>query len=462
MRRDRWPLIGLLTANGVSITGNSFTVFALPLFVLETTGDAAKTGLAAGASTLPIMLSAAFSGTVADRVGHRRTSVVSDLLSACIVALVPLLHWTVGIAYWQLLVLIFLRSFLTTPGETARGAMLPGLTERAGTSLERGTGAYDGVSRGARMLGASLAGVTLGFLSVPAMLLVDAVTFCVSAAIVLRLVPAPPKVDRERTRYLSDLREGLRYLREDRTVRAVVLLCLTTNMLDAGFGGVMMPYYAREVLGDPRVLGLVAGVMSGAALAGALLFGAIGQRLPRRATFFVAYLVCGCPRFFAVALEMPVPVLVGVVAVSGLCAGSLNPIMDTAIFDRVPEHLRARVWGVVIAGSSAALPVGGVVAGMAVERWGLVPTVASFGTAYLLATLTPLVGPAWSGLERRVEPAADDGGEPSGVDGREVVVVAVDEHRSDDDGARVGAQPWRDVEVGAANLGDGGAFGVDP
>lgn len=463
MSRDRRPLFGLLVANGISIAGNAFTLFAIPLYVLETTGSATRTGLAAGVSTLPIMLSAAFSGTVADRVGYRRTSIGSDLASAVIVLLIPVLHRTVGIEYWQLLVLVFLRSFFTTPGETARGALLPDLTVRAGTTLERGTGAYDAVSRGARMVGYPVAGALIVLIGAPNLLLVDAATFVLSALMVAKFVPRPPRVERERTRYLADLREGLAYMKRDATVRSIVLMCLVTNMLDAGFGGLMLPVYAETVLNDRRVLGLLVGVMGGAALAGALLFSAFGQRLPRRATFFVAFLLCGPPRFFAFALGAPVAALVAVTVVSGLFAGALNPIMDTAIFDRVPVALRARVWGVVIAGCSAAIPVGGVAAGFAVEEVGLVPTLWAFGLAYLLVTLTPLVGSSWSGLERRAEPFGEDGGEPGGVDGREVVVVAVDEHRPDDDGARRrGAEERLDVEVGATSLGDGGAFRVDP
>ena len=429
--RDRRPLAGLLIANAISIAGNAFTLFAIPLFVLETTGSATKTGIAAGVSTLPIVLSAAFSGTLADRVGYRRTSIGSDVASAGIVILLPLLHGTVGVEYWQVLVLVFLRSFLATPGETARGALLPDLTVLAGTSLERGTGAYDAVSRGARMVGFPLAGLLIALLGAPNMLIVDAVTFLVSAAVVAKYVPVPPRVERERTRYLSDLGEGLAYLREDATVRSIVLMCLVTNMLDAGFGGLMLPVYAEQVLHDRRALGILVGVGGGAALAGALLFSAYGQRLPRRAAFFVAFLLCGPPRFFIVALESPLAALIAVTFMSGLFAGALNPIMDTAIFDRVPSALRARVWGVVIAGCSAAIPVGGVVAGFSVEELGLRTTLVAFGTVYLLVTLTPLVGSSWSGLERRVD------------------LVDVTE-------------PHLDVEVSAVGLGDGGVFGVDP
>ena len=394
----RRPLVGLLTANAVSITGNMLTVAAVPWFVLETTGSPGKAGIVYGVSSLPIMLSAAFSGTFADRIGHRRASIVSDLGSASIVMLVPLLHAAGRLAFWQILAIVFLRSLLATPGETARGALLPALAE--GGSLERSTSAYDAVARGARMIGFPLAGVLIGAIGAPNLLFLDAATFCLSALIVARFVPAPPKVARERSPFIADLRAGLAYVRDDRLVRNVVLLCMATNMLDAGMGGVLFPVHVKEVIQDPRVLGLPLGVSAGASVAGAVAFGAWGSRLPRRRTFVVAYVLCGIPRFAVLALHAPLAVIVAVFGLSGLAAGCLNPIMDTSLYERLPENMRARVFGVVFAGCTAAMPVGGLVAGLAVSRAGLTATLWAFGLAYLLVTLAPAVFRSWSGLER--------------------------------------------------------------
>ncbi len=408
MSRDRKPFLGLLTANAISITGNILTVLAIPWFVLQTTGSATRTGITAGVSTLPIILSAAFSGTLADRVGLRLTSIGSDLASAAIVVTIPLLHGTVGIEFWQLLVLVFLRSAFTTPGETARAALLPELVPLAGTSLERATSGYDAVSRGARMVGAPVAGLLIAAIGAPNLLFVDAATFLLSATVVALFVPRPPRKERERGNYLEDLRTGYAYIRGDATIRSIVVICLLTNMLDAGFGSVFLPVHSERVLGSPKAFGLIIGVSGGAALAGALAFGAMGARLPRRATFVVGYFLCGAPRFVALALGAPLPVIVAVGALSGFASGSLNPIMDTTLFERVPVDMRARVWGVVYAGCFAAVPVGSVTAGFAVANLGLAPALWAFGIAYVVVTLWPAVGPEWAGLNRREpEPVAE-------------------------------------------------------
>src|SRR5215213_846482 len=106
--RNRKPFIALLAADGISQTGNMLTMLAVPWFVLETTGSAAKTGLTAAIGAVAVVVAGVLGGALVDRLGHKRTSIISDLASGLTVALIPLLHLTIGLAFWQLLILMFL------------------------------------------------------------------------------------------------------------------------------------------------------------------------------------------------------------------------------------------------------------------------------------------------------------------------------------------------------------------
>ena len=236
------PLRSLLAANAVSIAGTSMTLLALPWFVLVTTGSATRTGVVAACETVPLVLAAAGGGPLIDRIGARRAAICSDVASAAGVALIPLVHQTVGLAFWQLCLLVALVGLARAPGETARRCLLPGLVELAGTPVERATSAYDGVSRGARMIGTPAAGALIAVLGPANVLLVDALSFLVSAALVARSVPpaAPPAVSSE-LGYVSQLREGWRGLRADRLLSAVTAMVCLTNLLDAGFATCCCP-----------------------------------------------------------------------------------------------------------------------------------------------------------------------------------------------------------------------------
>jgi MFS family permease len=281
----RRPLIVLLSANAVSLTGNVLSMLAVPWFVLQTTGSPARTGLAACASTLPVVISATFAGTLIDRFGLRRSSVLSDLFSGVMVLTVPALYLTVGLSYGMLLVLLFARWLLATPGETARGALIPDLAARGRLTIERATAAYDGAYRGAKMVGAPLAGVLIVWLGPTDLLLIDGSTFLLSAALIRVGVPRPPDKGGDRDGYVDSLREGVAFLWNDRLLRSAVGMVLITNLLDTGLGQVLLPLYARDVAHDPRAYGLLVGAVGAGAVAGTVAYGMLGPRLPRRMTF---------------------------------------------------------------------------------------------------------------------------------------------------------------------------------
>ncbi|WP_238448875.1 MFS transporter [Micromonospora sp. 4G55] len=100
------------------------------------------------------------------------------------------------------------------------------------------------------------------------------------------------------------------------------------------------------------------------------------------------------------AAAPPLPVVVAIFAVSGLAAGAINPLIGAVKLERVPAHMRARVYGVVGAGAWAAMPLGALGAGLATDRFGTTATLVTIGTAYVLVVLTPLLGGPWRRMGR--------------------------------------------------------------
>jgi MFS family permease len=404
----RVPIAGLLAANAISITGNRLTQIAIPWFVLQSTGSVGKTGLVGFFSLLPFVISSALGGVVVDRLGWRHASIVADLASGATVLAIPILYHTTGLPFAALLALVFAGALLDAPGQTAREAMLPDLLEPAGMSLERGTSLFDGVSRGANMVGAPLAGVLIAVVGATNVLVLDAVTFAVSALLMFVCVPSSVRGHADEVEgvgYVTQLREGFGFLWRTPIVRAIVVMVLVTNTLDAGMGGVLLPVYANQVLDSVLALGLMVGAFGITAFAGTLVFAWIGHRAPRVATLVTGFTLGGPIRFFLLAAMPGVgPAVIGF-AICGIGIGPINPILGTLGYERVPPALRARVFGALSAGVMAGAPIGAVLAAGCVELVGLQKTLIAFGVVYLACTLSPLVVPAWRGAERRPAPA---------------------------------------------------------
>jgi MFS family permease len=398
----RAPLYALYAAETISLAGNSVAQLAIPWYVLITTGSATLTGLAVFFNFLPIVLAAFFGGVVVDRLGFRATSIVADLASAAAVAAIPLLESTVGIELWQLFALVFLGALLDAPGATARAALLPDVVELAGARMERASGIRSAIQQCAILIGAPVGGVLVAAFGATTALWLDAASFLVSAALVGFFVPRPAAAaageEEAPGRFFKELTEGMRFIWERRVLRAVVLMVLLSNLLEAPFP-VVMSVFAREEYGSASDLGLMFGVFGGGALAGSLVYSAIGHRLPRRRTFLWCF--AGIPiAYLALATLPPLPVALVALAVTGLVAGPINPLLFTVLTEIVPTQLRGRVFGAVRGGAWAAIPLGTLVGGVLVGAIGVAPTFLAIGVLLALVVAYGFVNPAFREMDK--------------------------------------------------------------
>ena len=385
----RAPFAALLVANAISLIGNQLTIVAIPWFVLQSTGSAIRAGQVGAAGALAAVGAALVGGGIVDRLGARRTSIATDLASGAAVALIPLLARTVGLAFWQLLPLVFLRALLNTPGGAARQTLLPEVIARAGLRSERGNAAYQAVQNGAQLLGPALAGVLIVTLGTGNVLWLDAATFLASAGITASFVPRPASVsDRAghsaRASLLTDLGEGLRFLRRDPIIRAITATSAIGNFLATALFAVILPVYVRLRFGDAVALGLLLAGWGAGALLGALFYGALGPRLPRHPLLVVGTALAG-PPLCALAIWPAMPLSGGIAALAlmGVCLGALNPLGFTLLQERTPPALCGRVFGAVFALGGIAAPLALLLAGYAAARFGPAALLLGEGAGFL-------------------------------------------------------------------------------
>ena len=388
------PLIAYFSANLISLVGNNLTLIAVPWFVLETTGSAFQTGLVAFFTALPAILAAFFGGTLVDRFGQKRMSIFSDLASGITVLLIPLLYASVGLQFWQLLLLVFLSALLDGPGNTARQALLPELAEAAHLPLEKANAAQQAIQRAGILIGPALAGFLIVWLGSSNVLWLDAASFAVSAGLFALAVPsARPRVKPE-SRYLNLLKEGWQFVRRDRLIMAVCITIAITNLLDTPLFAVVLPVYAEQVYGQATALGLLISGFGAGALIGSLLFGLVIFRASRRITFVVAFIIVGLP-FWVLSSTPPLYLALLALFCGGMAAGQLNPLIMTIVQERTPPDLRGRVFGIITALALIAAPLGMVVAGFLTEWLGVIIVLLLIAFIYLLVTLSQVFNPAW-------------------------------------------------------------------
>ncbi len=407
--RRRSPILALFAAQFFSLSGNAIALVAIPIIALTQTGSPLAAGVAGVFATVPLVIGGALGGVLVDRFGYRTSSIVADVSSGLTVIAIPLLSATVGLPFGVLLALVFLGGLLDPPGDTAKTVLVPDLAALARLPLARAAGAQSTVQRTASMVGAGTAGALVALVGPIPALIVDAGGFAISALLVACLVPR--RIPRAAASGASDAGPdepdepvgggfvaGIRFIAASPLLRAIVLLVTLTNAIDVAGMTVLKPVYATSVLDDPAMLGFMVGCFAAGALTGSALFGAFGHRYSGRLMFATCFVLAGTPPYLTMALGAGLPVLLPVLAFSGLAAGALNPMIATAMYGQVPDGMRARVFGATTAGVAASMPLGALLGGLAVEQVGLAPTLVVCGVLYVVLGGSPFVIRSFSAL----------------------------------------------------------------
>ena len=401
----RRPLYGWLTSEAVSLTGTRVSMIAIPYFVLVTTHSPVKTGLVALAELLPLVLLKVLGGPLIDRVGARRISIGCDLGSMLVVGSIPLLHAAGWLSFGVFLALVACAGALRGPGDGAKNSLAPALVEQAGVPMERATGLHSTVERTASMLGAAFAGGLVALIGPTNALVVDAVSFGLSAAILAWATRPSVAPAETAARYRDQLREGWVFLRGDRVLLGIAVMVALTNLLDMAYVSVLVPVWAVRWGGGAAAIGLLFAVFGGGSALGAICAAAWAVRLPRYRVYLLAFLICGAPRYLALAWDNPLWLVLPVAAVSGFGAGFINPVLGAVIFERIPQPLVGRVTSLTTALAFALMPLGGLLGGVLVSGFGLTVAMLACGAAYFLVTMGPAVDPRWREMDDRPEPA---------------------------------------------------------
>src|SRR5262245_27922609 len=260
----------------ISLWGDRLNYLAINGLVQEHTRDYRDAGqsslmlsLHGVVSVLPVLMFAPFAGPWLDRWNLRRVLIVSDIMRALLVLVIPIVYAATHHAtpVWTLVFLLFTCNVFFLP---AKSAMTPEIVRR-----DQLLGANTWLAI------AGIVGTVLGFASGgwivdhwgwPVALTMDAVTYGVSVVSLafIRYRPHARAVsEAQPARYWHEIVEGLRVVRRSPAVR-LALTSLAAVWLGGGFvqvAGIQHIQRAASIPGAERIAGLGGALGLGAALA---------------------------------------------------------------------------------------------------------------------------------------------------------------------------------------------------
>jgi MFS family permease len=373
------PFRLLWTARTVSFLGDSLSLVALLLHVAETTGQALAVAWLLLAGDFAPALLGPLAGTVADRLDRKRVMVGCELAQAALVAAIAL--WLPALPL--LLVLVGLRALAGQVFQPASRAAVPAVV--ADRDLERANAAIGFGTNGGEALGPLAAALLLPVLEVRGVLLVDAASFLVSAAL-LGLLPAMagPAPGR-RASFLADARDGLRYLRREATLRVVAAGYFAVVACN-GIDDVALVFLATDTLGaGEAAVGLLLGAVGIGLLAGYALVARARGRVPTAALLLAGFAVSSAGNLLT-GLAWAVAAAFALQAGRGLGIATLDVAATTMVQRIAPASVQGRVFGSLYGAIGVAAALAYLLGGVLLDR--TTPRVAfvAAGAAGLLAT----------------------------------------------------------------------------
>ncbi len=396
-RSDRLPFLALEAATILSGTGNGVASIALPWLTLQLTNDPAAAGIVVAAGALPTLAASLLSGVIIDRLGRQRTSVGSDVFSAISAAMIPVFALLGVLTYPLVIVASVVGAVFDPVGVTAREAMLPDVAKRAHLALERVNGIHEAVWGVAWLVGPGIAGLLISTVGAEAAFWAMCIGF-IASALLVGFACMPTSAPREETtnHWLTDALDGARYVWREPAIRSTTVLAAIAFTLLFSVIGVILPVI-YERLNQPRELGVLFVAFSGGGIAGALVYSAIGARLPRRPAF-VGGLAVSAAVAGAFVLTAAFWVQVVVMAIGGFLTGPVSPICNVVLQERTSEEMRGRALAMVFAFDYALYPVGYVATGFLIKSIGVTQTFAVVAVATGLVALWSAVTPALRGI----------------------------------------------------------------
>ena len=263
----------LWAAGFVSEIGDWVLQVAMPVYVYQLTGSVSATATTFVVALLPSLALSPVAGVLADRWDRRRLMLLISVLQA--LALLPLLAVR-GVEDLVLVnVVTACQAGLAALFEPARGALLPSLVERADLPAANGLIGV-GVNL-ARLLGASLGGVLLGYTGLPGVLLADAVSFLLAALLLVRgFGVSPPAVAHPPV--LRAWVAGLREIAAGRQLRFMVLVVGLMAMAQGLFVVLFVVFVTERLGGGEAETGLLRGVQAVGGLLGGVLVGVLARK----------------------------------------------------------------------------------------------------------------------------------------------------------------------------------------
>ena len=312
----------------ISLFGNAIQRFSMSLYLLEFTGSTATFANILAISTIPYIIFAPIAGRLSDNINRKKIMVYLDLICSVVIGIYAFILLKGHDHELIVGTVMFILSICATLYGPAVTSSIPQIVEEE--KLTSANGVINQVGSIVNLAGPILAGLVYGLLGIKAIVIINAVSFLVSAIMEMFLdIPDVIKENMENTdneKVISmkfvkqscvDMKESFIYLKnEKKVILGIIASYALCNIFLVPILSIVAPYFINVFLGLPSE---VFGIVEAVCVLGMILGG---------------FIISVKPNMFSIKKVhyTYLPMIVGVMIIATLGFLKLNPYVLASTF----------------------------------------------------------------------------------------------------------------------------------
>ncbi|MDF2907060.1 MAG: transporter [Herbinix sp.] len=376
--------------------GDSIDSIALTWLVYQLTQSAAWSAIIFGVNRIPTIFLQPFAGAAIEGKNKKHIMIITDIirgLCVCFIATALLLGF---LNQWLLLAATVIISCAEAFRGPASSALLPKLLDKKYYSF--GMSMNSSACSVMELVGLAAAGVIISMFSVSTAIYIDMITFFLSAVIIMTLKVKEEKLVKGRIdakEYMSSLKGGFAYLKNNSLLRYFVLLAVFLNAVLVPLNSLQAPLISEVLKVNEVMLSVLGFAITIGMIVGAAIYPYLSSKLGKRGiASFGAYSIGGYYLMFVIAgsfvsSEVIIFMLVSITSfIVGVAVALLSTFCNVEFVKNIQGEFIARVSSIFSACCVAAIPV---VSFLVSILAGFTPTVVLFLIAGILDIIISIV-----------------------------------------------------------------------
>lgn len=375
-----------IISNIVNRFGDSVDLIAFMWLTYEVTNSVILTGVVAAFNGLPSIILGLFSGVITDRLSKKRLIIIGDLCRGGLVSIIVILFYTNMLNIYILCVTTILISTFEILSTPARRSILPFIVDKE--DLRRINSKNSAGKTISQILGLSMAGIIINHFGLAVAVMVDAITFFLSALLIggIHIIGEEVVCRNEKGTFISELKEGLVAFKNEKIVLKTTIMATVVNLFIGGFSVMTLSYCSSVIKNNSQGQSIINALNVVGILLVSLALSYIKKQISLEKIINTGFVGLGISLILFGICNYSIGAYI-IAVMYGMATGCITVSSVTILQHNIPLQHMGKVMALVSLINESSVPLGNILASFMVEHVGVSNTFLWFGILIVLLIL---------------------------------------------------------------------------